>query len=450
MPLRSQKGVSTITIVLIAAVALLWILALCTVIVPSYKEISRARQLATLRMDLESSLNWAVDQLSTDNSPIDDKTADGIPAEFEVPQDVVTAGSHVTISVNNKPPAAGSGMYVESLDSSIRSNNIPENGWRIVTASGARSGVKKSMRAALMPAYGNGKGATVALFDYALFSTDDVTVDDGTTITVLGNQSANAAVLASNSTLTISKNNNIAGSVRVASSPMGDSRTVLNIDRGATIHGTAQANGGINLDRTARVLNDMHDPAGAVQERLSLSPRDTPPVLSPPPNSTNLGTFKVDAGQSVKLPAGNYVVNKFEMGMGAELSVTGTSSMPVNIFIKNANNGIVIDMANNARVNVAGKSSDLRIWYPGNAQINMGKSSVFNGVVAAPGSRIQVGMNSYVRGALIGNRVHIKKDSVIIFDASLKSAPGDLTYNLGPKPIDHRQAVSWQELDEDN
>lgn len=450
MMLRSARGISSITLVLIAAVALMWVLSLCAVIVPSYNEISRARQMATLRMDLESSLNWAVDQLSSNSPEIDDNLADGIAADYAVPQGVVTDGSKVTISVNNVPPAKDSGMYVDSLDSSIRANNIAENGWRVVIARGVRGGLHKSMRAVLMPAYGRGTGPTAAIFDYALFATGDIEIDDGVDVSVVGDPTPNSTVMASSSTLTISKGNHVQGSVRVASMPKADlSKKVLNIEKGVVIDGVAQANGAIDVAGSAKVLNQSNDPAGAIQQGLSMDPRVTPPVPSPPPTATNLGAVKVAGGEKLTLRGGDYVVTKLEMGNGAEVSVLPDSG-PVNIYIKNANNGAVLNVGNNSRINTGGGSGDLRIWYPGNAQMNIGMATVFKGVIAAPSSRMQVDMNSTVQGALIGNKIHIKKGSKLIFDTSLSTATSpDMTYSLGPKPIDHREAVSWQELDEE-
>lgn len=450
MMIRSARGISSITLVLIAAVALMWVLSLCAVIVPSYNEISRARQMATLRMDLESSLNWAVDQLSSNTPDIDDKVADGIASDYAVPQNVVTDGSKVTISINNVPPAKDSGMYVDSLDSSIRANNIAENGWRVVIARGVRGGLHKSMRAVLMPAYGRGNGPTTAIFDYALFATGDVTFEDSVEVSVIGDPTPNSTVMASNSTLTIAKGNHVQGSVRVASMPKGDlSKKVLNIEKGVVIDGVAQANGAIDVASSAKVLNQSNDPAGAIQQGLSMDPRVTPPVPSAPSTATNLGAVKVAAGETLTLRSGDYVVTKFEMGNGAEVAVLPDSG-PVNIYIKNANNGAVLNVGKDSRINTGGSSGDLRIWYPGNAQMNIGMGTVFKGVIAAPSSRMQVDMNSTIQGALIGNKIRIKKGSKLIFDAALSSATSaDMTYTLGPKPIDHREAVSWQELDEE-
>jgi hypothetical protein len=179
-----------------------------------------------------------------------------------------------------------------------------------------------------------------------------------------------------------------------------------------------------------------------------MEPRETPPVASAPANATNLGQLSVPANGTVTLKGGDYVISRLDIGNGGELAVA-SNGQPVNIYIKNNNSGVVVNAGNGVKINATGSAGNLRVWYPGNAQVNVGMGSTMNWVVAAPSSRIQIGMSSTIRGALIGNRVHIKKNSHVIYDASLKvTGTKDMSYNLGPKKIDHREAVSWQELDQ--
>lgn len=447
---RTQSGFSLLTVMLIGMTAVLWVSALMATVMPSYQQVSHSRLSSALRSSAEAALDWAVAELNSGHSSIDDLTNNGTASSaVSVPSNVL--GSYgtpttATVAVSNIQPPADSYLYDPRLDPANAATNggITENGWRMVTATAQIGSKSKSVRVILKPNY-----TETPTFDMAIFMDHGLTLA-GTGMTLDSYDSSRGAYggmnvstlgadIGSNGLINIG-NSNIGGNLYGFSDPVNDTtHTVIESGPTAVVNGGVMTNA-LASSRLDTVTLGMGLPAGtpAVQESLSLDQKSLPPVPSHPTGATYIPTIGSTSRTPTTLAAGDYWCNSITISGHGSVIVPADGT--VRIFVEGANP--TINIGGNGFVNLA-RPQNLQIFTAG-THMSIGGNGALNAVVYAPNADIRMAGNSQFFGAIIGHEMSLTGGGSrggFHYDRSLATAN-----ILSNSALARVQTVSWQEL----
>ncbi|MBY0548821.1 MAG: hypothetical protein K2W95_16235 [Candidatus Obscuribacterales bacterium] len=449
---RSQRGFSLATVMLIGITAVLWIAALMGTVMPSYRQVAKGRVTNVLRSSAEAALDWAVAELNVTGNNLDDPTNDGVAgSELPVPPDVLgTYGmpSTATVSVANVQPPQSSYLYDPRLDPANAATNggIEENGWRMVTATAQTGTQQKSVRIILKPNYTNTPTFEMAIFmDHGLtLNGNGLTVDSydssvgaygGSNVSDLGGD------IGSNGLINIG-NSNVGGSIYSLTNPMNDTtHTVAESGPGAVVTGGVISNALVSnsFDSIAQGRG-LPEGTPVVQESLSLEQKDLPPVPSHPSSATYIATIGASGRTATTLAPGDYWCNAISIsGSG---SIILPASGTVRIFVEGSNPSIQI--GGQGFVN-SGRPENFQVFTSATS-VDVSGNGIFRGVLYAPNADITMRGNGQYYGAVIGHEMSLTGGGSrggFHYDSSLRTA------NIfNSTTLSRVQTVSWQELQE--
>lgn len=448
--IRNQHGFSLATVMLIGITSVLWVSALMTTVMPSYNQVAKGRVTNVLRSSAEAALDWAVAELNTAQSGIDDLTDDGVAnSPTSVPSDVLGSYGMPTsalVSVSNTQPPQSSYLYDPLLDPANAATNggIDENGWRMVTATAQAGSQQKSVRVILKPNYTNTPTFEMAIFmDHGLsLSGAGMTLDSydsalgaygGTNVSDLG------ADIGSNGLISIG-NSNIGGNIYSLTNPVNDT-TLTATESGpeAVVTGGVICNA-LASSRFDTITQGRGLPAGtpAIQESQASEQKDLPPVPSHPTSATYIATIGSTSRTGTALAAGDYWCNSISIsGLGSIiLPTTGT----VRIFVEGSTPSI--NIGGNGFVN-SGRPENLQIFTSA-TRVDVSGNGTFRGVLYAPNANVTMRGNGQYYGAIIGHEMSLTGGGSrggFHYDRSLRTAN-----ILNSTSLSRVQTVSWQEL----
>lgn len=479
---RNENGSSLVTVLVMSSLGMLFVAGLAGTMGPVMHKATQARAEKVLRSAAEATLDWAVNELQSNNGGQvnDDPTpGDSSVATTQAPSRLFTNnGRHnitAVIRVQNVPAPVDSYLYDPLSDPTNPSAQITENGWRLVTASATMGSMTRNVQVVLKPTYEmvpvvtEGTPIKVPYTQVGLFSRGQLTgvgnvMTDGfdsrssnnggryglTNKDPMGGSIGSTTSVELNSAM-------IGGDLTVFSDPNSPDATTAS-GSGATVKGVLQTNGdasgfdssntgtGLTAEQKAELAAEGKD---VVQEQAGLTPPTFPPAPTAPADAINLGALKVTS--SMSLAPGNYVVSSLQIsGMGS----LNISSGPVNIYVQGSSTGTPIHINGQGIVN-AGKPTNLRIWYNGNGDSHInGSAAGFKGLLYAPNSDVHLnGSNVEIYGALVGNEMRLNGSNVAIhYDKAFGDANTAPYYWVTPsatrmvKTFRDRKVVSWREI----
>lgn len=484
--LRSKRGISLITVMLIGMVSTMWVGALFSTVMPTFQKISGSKQDFTLRNGSEMAIDWAIQQLNTSGlgNGID------VPANAlinqskttSVPYSNLVTGSSVpitaSVTVTNSQPMPGSSLYDSNTyypanltPGTAHTNGLTRNYWRVVdsTATIGTTPPKRSrIRVILRP-------------NMNITTAQSVTPDAG----IL---TADSAQLAPNY-VTNSYFSGSGGSVNPASfsDSRGDviSNGLIDVNQGTIgghaisyrlpsegtgiisgsqglVKGKARANSTITVPSN-KILGQMPtNPDGtpmavsATQEQLDLSnnsiqnmnPQMSKATLQAPPSHPATGVPIAGGGtlnSSMTLVGpGEYYLNKIDLTGNKVITISGTG--PVKIWVEGA--GASISLAGQAKFqNATGKPENLQIFFPNTGNISMAGGAEFRGIIYAPQATVSMNGGAAVYGAIIGKSVNFNgggNSGALHYDTALDNL--QLFQTQASTSFQNFTVVSWQEL----
>lgn len=122
-----------------------------------------------------------------------------------------------------------------------------------------------------------------------------------------------------------------------------------------------------------------------------------------------LNTIKLAAGQTIKLPTGNYSIGNIELVPNSEI-VCGPD---VNIYLLETSDKEQIISIDGANFNANGESSLLTIWYGGPKTIILKNKTKFSGRIYAPNANVYIENNTQYRGKVVAQKLVITDQSSI-------------------------------------
>ncbi|MBX9685980.1 MAG: hypothetical protein K2X27_04710 [Candidatus Obscuribacterales bacterium] len=444
--IRSEKGMSLATVLIIALICTLWISGLFASVLPTFSKTKESRIKTAVRAASEAALDWAVSDLSNGNVNSVDATTYGQSKVTDVPSNLLSTGgfpitSRVTV-LNEQPsystsPAYTNGtpesfLYDQTLDKDL-SGNGGNNRWRVVTSVATCAGRTSSVRCVLKPiaattppitgwgwgavATGvsfrqNGAGATVDYYNSskgvnpASFSTKADPNDADTSIGIQGKSGTGNSA-------TFNGGGTIGGTLSYTS--------------GTTISGSPTTNG-TDSTFTGNVFPPVPDSKGL-------------PYLNN--NNPISGSFTINPG-SYQFTSNSTAIT----GGPITIPATATAANPVKIFIDSAAaTAISLNGKNGVFNNQSGIPAALQIYIVGTSAVNIGGNGDFRGVIYAPNAAVTIGGTGAIYGAVVGNTVTMNGSvSGMHYDQALSQAPS-ITFPGGTSVTNYRSVVSWQELD---
>ena len=411
---RSCMGQSAVIMLILCVLSGLWLAGLFSALLPSYQRIATVKQTNMLRTTAESSLDWAVDQLSSAAaSTIDVAYVGGNPSGPNprvtnlTTNSFVPAGVQVSVSVQGINCPANAPCYQAALDNSVPANGLT-NGplWRIVSATASSAGKTRSIEAILAPSLTPSNP-----WQYAMASFNEITVQDGG---VSGSWNSNSGSPSGANLNTqngdLAANGNISlGSMNVGGNVITKQNGSIT-GNGATVQRTVTAAGSTNAQlspggsSTIAVVN-----AGNAASPIRSNVGGTPvTAVSIPPHA---GAAALP--NSGNISAGNYTVNTLDQ---QTLNVT---SGPVNIFVEGPSASI--QWTGNITV-ASGHPADLRIWYSGNQDVHLDNGNQFMGVLYAPNSpMVHFDDGGTLYGSVVGAHITLDDGSKFYYDQALSS-----------------------------
>lgn len=161
---RSKKGISLITVMLIGMVSTMWVGAMFGSVMPAFQKITQSKQDFTLRNTAEMAVDWAIEQLNTTGlgsgidvaatAPLNTTKTSTVPYSSLVSNSPIPVTASVTVS--NTQPMPGSSLYDSNMyyppnlvPPAAHTNGLTRNYWRVVDTTatiGAQSNSPKRMR----------------------------------------------------------------------------------------------------------------------------------------------------------------------------------------------------------------------------------------------------------------------------------------------------------------
>lgn len=461
---RNQKGISLPTIVALGIISSMWLLSTAALVTGSFGKMVRERTGDLMRNSAEAGLDWAVAQLNDPNrrSSIDGATV-AIPS-FAISNSNLTG----TVTVANAPAPPGSYLYDKTTDWNLSKYNpaapasaansiFDGNGWRAVTAT-VRSGVfTKSIRVILKPVYASAtKSATAAGDPIPYVQTGIATPGDysgaGNPITssytstptkplpVMGAppSGANKGDILANGTVALSGNTVVGGTVFSASNAS------LAVSGGPNVKlGGLQTNGGTSISNTSVVGGGDYIP----DQGTGITAKTFPAPPSPPTTAVPK-TINLSANSTMTLTAGDYVTSSIAISGNARLSVDSTNG-PINIYVAGSGSSNGITIGGNGISN-SSQPGNLRIWYAGNGNVQLGGNGTLAAVIYAPNAPVLIRGNGNIVGAVVGGSIDEGGNGSVVYDNTLSSA-GPMYYPTGQssatgQSVQNFQTVSWYEF----
>lgn len=480
---RQETGVSLVVILGMGLVAMLWMAAVFSTILPSFRKVTVAKNDSLARATAEAAVDWACDQLSSaqGRTTLDGSNSGANPDPYgvntSVPVDQLPAGTTATVNLRNVSPTApvaggtaGSSIYSAALAASNTGN---KNFWRMMTVTASiPGGVTKRIRVALMPIQGAGSGSGSGsatpppppgdpLFVNALAAYGTVDIKGGAKTYSVDSSDANGvfngstfdgknanADVASNSKIMISNGSSISGDVTVLGNTTSSTANITSDNtKGTHINGIVETTGTTTID-SKNVQNVANDPGGAVQTKSTNAPipmiSTAAPSTATPINLTNVaGTVNLTGGTT-------YTTTSLKLGTKGLFNITGSG--PVNIYVNGAGGTLTIS---SSKTSVA-IPANLRIWYTGGEDVHVDNGANFAGVIFAPNAMVHIDNGGMIVGSILAKNVTVDNGGTFVYDTDLNNAnlglnaqwttPTTTTTAAQAFSAGSYQALSWQEF----
>lgn len=480
---RKESGISLVLILGIGIVAMLWMAAVFSTLLPSFRRVTVAKNDSLSRATAEAAVDWACDQLSTaqGQTMLDGSNSGSSPDPYGVntivPPDQLPAGATATINLKNVSPTApvaggtsGSAIYSAALAASNTGN---KNFWRMMTVTATvPGGTTKRIRVALMPVQASGSGSGSGngtpppppgdpLFVNALAAYGTVDIKGGAKTYSIDSSEANGvfngstfdgknanADVASNKNILISNGSSISGDVTVLGNTTTSTANVTSDNaKGTHINGIVETTGTTNIS-SKNIGNVANDPGGAVQTKSTNAPipmiSTAAPSTATPINLTNVsGTVNLVGGTT-------YTTTSLKLNTKGLFNITGSG--PVNIYVNGAGGTLQIS---SSKTSVA-LPANLRIWYTGGEDVHVDNGANFAGVIFAPNATVHIDNGGMIVGSVLAKNVTVDNGGTFVYDTDLNNAnlgmnaqwtPPTATTTTAPAfSVASYQALSWQEF----
>lgn len=487
--LRSQSGMSLVTVMLVGIVSTLWLTALYATVLPTYRRATMGRSQTALRSSAETALDWAVQQLTAGGSTLDCATY-GASTTSTVPANILGsyAGMQITATVkvaNMQPPGTSPGtsyLYDQALSYTPgnTSNGITSNLWRIVTATANIQdlGTSRSVRVVLKP--------SVTASTTTTYQTSTQTVDwplpggiaAKSTIKISGNgltngynSSTNAnpssysnstGSIVTNGSLILDGNAHVGGNIIIASAPQGSTTPVIHGPPSSgnpypSVGSNVIAYGNVTTNGTVSGNLSMPTPGTVKTTQQSTAQYTIPPVSSHPSTATQIAPLNVTGNNTYTFtqPGDYYIIgtnNGINVSGNGKIVLPNNTSTPVRIWVEGSSPSISI--AGNGFANQSQLPKNLQIFYAGTSPISISGNGSFKGLLFAPGSDVSFSGNAGFYGALVANTVQISGNGQFHYDTVLGSINNLITtlattttqVTSTTQSVNNWQTVSWQEL----
>lgn len=473
---RKQCGFSVVLILGVGIVAMLWMAAVFSTLMPSFRKVTVAKNDSVSRATAEAAVDWACEQLSTSQgqADLDGSNSGSYPdpngVTTTVPPDQLPTGCTASVNLRNVAPTSASAIYSPALATSNTNN---KNFWRMLTVTANVPGnVTKRIRVALMPVpasgAGNGNGnpnqnnpTEQPLFVNALAAYGKVDIKGGAKTYSVDSSDANGvfngstfdqknanADVASNTQIALSNGSQIAGDVVVyGNTTTGTANVTSDNAKGTHINGVISTSGTSTID-SKNVQNVANDPNGAVQTKVTHAPipmiSTTAPTTATPINLTSVNS-------KVALTGGtSYTTTSLNLGSKGQFDITGSGA--VNIYVNGAGGTLTISSKNVS----AAIPANLRIWYKGNEDVHVDNGANFAGIIYAPNAHVHVDNGGMIVGAVLAKNVTIDNGGTFVYDTDLNNTnlglnaqwqtPTTTTTTTSAFSAASYQALSWQEF----
>lgn len=486
--LRSKKGFSLITVMLIGMVSTMWVGALFGAVMPTFQKITQSKQDFALRNTAEMAVDWAIEQLNTTGlgngidvaatAPIGTTKTTSVPYSSLVTNSPIPVTASVTVS--NTQPMPGSSLYDSNMyypanlvPPAAHTNGLTRNYWRVVDTTatiGAQSNSPKRMRirVILRPNMNITTGQSVTPDSGILtaegaqlapnYVTDSYFSGPGGQVNPTSFNNSRGDVISNG---LIDVNQGTIGGHAVSYRLPSEGPGIIAGTQGL-VRGKARANSTITVP-SSKILGEMPTApdgtaiaAPVTQEQLNnssnsiqnINPQMSKATLQAPPSHPATSTQLAGGGtlsNSITLTGpGEYHLNKITLTGNKVITIAGTG--PVKIWLEGA--GASLSLAGQARFqNSSGKPENLQIFFPNTGTISMAGGSEFRGVIYAPQATVSMNGGAAVYGAIIGKSVDFNgggNSGALHYDVALDNTT--LFQTQASNSFQNFTVVSWQEL----
>lgn len=505
---RSEAGYSVAAVAAFTVVVTTWLIATANIVMPAFQKGSEFRYWATVRSSSEAGLDFVVSQLDSAYrtgvaSEYDDATADGVAASHALPASVVGSAATVTVNVNNVRAPSNASVYNYQLDD-LQAGNVVSNTnlYRVVSATSQYAGLSSTVRVVLAPTMITlpSNPITVPFFQNALFSQNALTgggnLQTDAYDSRLGpysstNKNIYKGSIASNTSIALTGNAIIGGSVIVASLPMGSSTsTVVTRADNAMVTNRIEANGitsgftatnGATPGGSDNVLagefgtprnGDYTTPIDTAQSQaqstLSVAP-------SSPQGSYNVGAVSISgngivvvregaapvtsinvSNGTLYIPPGSYKASSFSVSGNGQFNIESNVSVDTVVYLEGSTPGSnVVQISGNGVANATATPAKFQILTNSSKNVQISGNGNFHGVIYAPSANVTMSGNANIFGSIVGKGVTSGGNGMVHFDLALADVSYAASNGLGytdsssgqaVNVVNGLQTVSWQEF----
>jgi hypothetical protein len=492
---RTNSGVALISIIVLAACSLVFMLALAAIVSQVSLSASKTKWNAELKTAAEVGLDYAIGQyLSVPNSCALDPNPPALVSVNSLPAPAaagLSPGISVTIVVKEISPLAPRTDWTTLMQKSIIYNkqldpantvstgfgsplstsiSITNGGYRILESTATRNGVSRTIRSVLVAQTSSGgvPGASgsppqQSFFAQPFFSNGPIAFSPSAgSLTVQGDgptpvtqntgppsyYSYNLNV-STNTQASIGTGTAIQGNVNVLSSASGSSSTA-NIN-GGTVDGRLTSNGdfgssvqftpGAAAGGTDNVIANADSvgsgipnaPRSGVNSSPAVDSGSSPQYAMSPAIQAPPGTPNLPTGN---VSSGDYVSSGFDNtvsgSVAASYGSTNTGNAPMRMFI--SDNGNAVNMDTGKLATPANTPANFQVWYSGAQPVNVNLNGApFSGMIYAPFAQVTISGTGNFTGGIVAGSINATNSGNITVANSL-STTGSLS-STAPKAM---------------
>lgn len=470
-----SKGFSLVTVLLVSALASLWLAATTLSVMPVYQRVGQSRYKEVARLAAEYGIDQEIASLNallgTTKNPFDGLAIGQTRIDnFTVPQNYgLTANAAVTVT-NQAPPSIPpnvSQIYDPLADATnprsqvatlYKTTNV--NDWRSLVSVGTYGNSTCTITVMVKPNYNYANtGSITPQFLSGEYGANEVSLLQNVNVTVPtnssfadvgGGQSIYLGLDGENKGFT-GKNVVVQGNVEVDGLSSNGTAVGILDSSVSLIDGNLYTNGSVSKNISGFAQNNNVLGTQGIQAETTLS-ATMAPVPQAPSDATNLGFISATSSQNpnISLPAGNYIISGMNLPTGTSLSTSGA----VNLFVQ-GDVGIgssAINVASGATINNAsGTPSNLNIYYNGtnNVSIQNSNGTTTTANIYAPNATVSLGptsSNGNFNGSVVANALRIQNETVNFSTSTLGSTNGAFTaVGAGNFRLISMTPVSYQE-----
>ncbi|HEY9754120.1 MAG TPA: hypothetical protein V6C97_03040 [Oculatellaceae cyanobacterium] len=442
------KGFSLVTVLLVSALAGLWLAATTLAVMPVYQRVGQSRYREVARLAAEYGIEQEIANLNAllgaTKNPFDGLSIGQTRVDnFTVPQNYgLTANAAVTVT--NQAPPSTSQIYDPLADPTnprsqlatilYKTKNV--NDWRSLVSVGTYGSSTYTITVMVKPNYNYANTSSITpQFLSGEFGANEVSLLQNVNVTVPtnsnfadvgGGQAIYLGLDGENKGFT-GKNVVVQGNVEVDGLSSNGAASGILDSSVSLIDGNLYTNGSVSKNISGFAQNDNVFGTQGIQAETSLS-ATMAPVPQAPSDATNLGFISATSSQNptINLPAGNYIISGMNLPAGTSLSTSGA----VNLFVQ-GDVGIgssAINVASGATINNAsGIPSNLNIYYNGanNVSIQNSNGTTTAANIYAPNATVSLGptsSNANYNGSVVANALRIQNETVNFSTSTIASS----------------------------